>query len=181
MFGRSRLLLPAMLLLPLAVAPAHSTTMVSQSVEQLATRSTAVVRAMTVATRSSWTASRAIETTAGLRVIESLAGSFGRGQEIEVVVPGGEIDGIQMIAIGAPLFTVAEEVVVFVERVTSDRLGVIDLAQGKFEVRRDAAGVERLTRAGLDGVEFVAAAKPVQPSDLATLRTRVSRALRDHR
>jgi hypothetical protein len=131
-----------------------------------------VVRATVLDTRVHRNANRVILTTARLRVTESLAGGVAAGREIEIETPGGALDGLVLTVIGAPRFGAGEDVVVFLEEGSGAPWHVTELAQGKFEVRRDAAGRDLLSRDGLEGVELGLGGLPAR-LDLSQLRQRV--------
>ncbi|MBI1796990.1 MAG: hypothetical protein HYR74_08050 [Candidatus Eisenbacteria bacterium] len=178
-----RPLLPA-LALALAVLPtatAHATTMVPRRVEDLARVSESVVRATTVSTHSAWDAQKRIVTTVRLRALETLAGDIRVGEEFDLQHFGGIVDGTEMTIIGGPHFTPGQEVVVFLIRDAIGRREVADLAQGKLEVIRDAAGRERLTHRDLSGVDWFRGTGPDHVATLDELRARVAGALHGNR
>ena len=163
----------ALLLLP---AGAHATSMVPQTLDDLGSKASAVVRVTTLATRTEWR-NRVIVTIARMRVTESIVGSPLVGQEIEVATLGGVRDGLELRVPGAPHFTVGEDDVLFLDAGTIAAWQVTDLAQGKFEVIRDAAGRELVTRRDLEGVEFTPGALLSRLS-LDNLKQRVRGSLR---
>jgi hypothetical protein len=177
-----RRLVPAALLLMGVLAPAttRATTMVARSVEDLSRASESIVRATTLSTRSAWDAQhRHIVTTVRLRALEKVAGRIEASTEFEVQQSGGIVDGIEEMVIGAPTFAPGEEVVLFLVRdPKKDGLTIAEMAQGKLEVMRDAAGRDHLGQRDLAGVDWVQGTGPNRVSNLATLRARVSAALR---
>ena len=150
-----------------------ATTMVASSLEKLLAGSESVVHATTVATRSEWDAHRRILTVATVRVLEDWHGSAAPGSEIEIASFGGVKDGIAMKVPGAPRFTPGEEVVLFLGRAPNGALGVVDMAQGKFEITRAEDGGSTLNRRDLAEVEWVGG-EAESVLSLSSLHERVS-------
>lgn len=167
-----------LLLLALATGPAGATTMIGLNLDALTTRSVSVVRATTIATRSEWDDERRIVTFVRLRALESLKGTIAAGQEFEVRTLGGRVGELTMSIVGGATYAAGEEVVLFLRRDVRGGLETVDLAQGKFEVGRDAEGRQRLTRNGLAAVDWYQARAPQPIGDLGTLRARVVAAVR---
>ncbi|HTQ48504.1 MAG TPA: hypothetical protein VMI75_37365 [Polyangiaceae bacterium] len=157
----------------LAVPAARATTMIPQSLDQLAAGSWAVVRVTTLETHAAWTANRVIVTTAHARITESLAGPLRAGQEIDVATLGGTVDGTSLIVEDAPHFAAGTDAVLFLEAGSSSPYHVTSLAQGKFDVHRDTAGRESLSRDDLEGAGFALRGLPRGPLSLSDLRQRV--------
>ena len=161
---------------------ARATSMVPQSLDELSTKSDAVVRVTTLATRTEWR-NRVIVTIARMRVAEVLLGSLTPGAEIDVATLGGTRDGVELRVAGVPHFTAGEDDVLFLGAGTGTVADwqVTDLAQGKFEVAHDAAGHEYLTRRDMEGVELsLGAALPARLT-LGNLTQRVRSSLRIER
>ncbi len=152
---------------------ARATTMVASSLEKLVTTSESVVHGTVVATRTEWDAYRRILTVATVRVLEDWHGAATPGSEIEITSFGGEKDGILMKVPGAARFTPGEEVVLFLGRAPGGPLGVVDMAQGKFEVLRDAAGAPERLRRDLEDVEWVGE-PAVSITSIEAMRDRVT-------
>jgi hypothetical protein len=165
------------LLLPLS---ARATSMVPQSLDELSTKSDAVVRVTTLATRTEWR-NRVIVTIARMRVTDALLGTLVAGQEIEVATLGGTLDGVELRVAGVPHFTAGEDDVLFLGTGTFADWQVTDLAQGKFEVAHDASGREFLTRRDLDGVAFAPGGAVPGRLTLGNLTQRVRGSLRIER
>ena len=165
------------LLLPLS---ARASSMVPQSLDELATKSDAVVRVTTLATRTQWH-NRVIVTIARMRVTDVLLGSFAAGQEIEVATLGGTLDGVELRVAGVPHFAAGEDDVLFLGAGTFADWQVTDQAQGKFEVARDSAGREFLTRRDMEGVEVSLGAAVPARLTLGSLTQRVRSSLRFER
>ena len=168
--------LAALLALLTLPGTTRATSMVPQTLDELATKSDAVVRVTTLATRTEWH-NRVIVTIASMRVTDALLGSLAAGQEIEVATLGGVKDGLELHVAGAPRFTAGEDDILFLGAGTLAAWQVTDLAQGKFEVVRDAAGREGLSRRDLEGVEFSLGALPSRLT-LDNLKQRVRSSLR---
>jgi hypothetical protein len=97
-------------------------------------------------TRSRWSDDhKKIFTDVDLRVSESLKG--GGAERLTLTQLGGEMDGIRYSVPGGPLFRRGEEAVVFVWRDARGTPQVNGLAQGKFDIARDAKGVATVQRA----------------------------------
>jgi hypothetical protein len=78
-----------------------------------------------------------------VRVTQSLKGA---SDVITLTQLGGEVGNVRYTVPGCPVFTTGEEALLFVWR---DRRGVAQvngLAQGKFDIRRDDAGVASVQR-----------------------------------
>jgi hypothetical protein len=161
-----------------ATTVASATTMIPLTIEQLTERASAVVRGHTVATHSAWDGHGRIVTHATVQVEQSYAGGATPGASLDVATYGGTVDGTSMLVIGAPSFSVGEEVVLFLAPQGALGNGIAELGQGKFEVQRDAAGQALLTRRALEGVDFVRGAAPEPVLNLSLLEFHVSRAAR---
>lgn len=157
---------------------ARATTMFPLTIEQLTERSEDVVRAHTVAVASAWDGARRIVTRAHVVVDAAYSGHLAPGAAVDVATYGGTVDGISMLVLGAPQFAAGEDVVLFLTPQAGLGTGVAELGQGKFEVVRDGAGLERLTRRSIEGVEFVSGLAPEPVLDLTLLRSHVARAAR---
>lgn len=133
---RTLRLFAALLVLPIAAAPAAATVLVTQDVETLGGASEFVVHARVIDVAGRWNRTRTmIETDVTLDVIEDLRGTTRRHPV--VVVPGGRVDGYRQVIDGAPEFRINEEVVVFLRRDRSGRLAVSGFSLGLSRVTRD--------------------------------------------
>lgn len=135
--------IPSLLVLLAGLAPslAWASTAVDLDVEGLTLRAERVVRARVVGSESRWTAGgRRIVTETRLEVLEVLAGEP-RAAVVQVVQPGGRVDGLVQEVIGAARFSPGEEVVVFLRPTAPDRSArVVGMALGKYRViRREGA------------------------------------------
>jgi hypothetical protein len=96
----------------LSSLPAGATVLVPADLGDLARDAGAIVRGRVSATDARWTADRrGIETRVTIEVEASLKGSLGR--TVQFIVPGGALGRYRSIFVGAPQFTVAERVLVF--------------------------------------------------------------------
>lgn len=159
---------------------ARASSMVLQSLDELSTKSDAVVRVTTLSTHAEWH-QRVIVTIAHMRITDALLGSLVPGQEIDVATLGGTLDGLELRVPGAPHFATGEEDVLFLGTGTLADWQVTDLAQGKFEVVRDQAGRESLTRRDLEGEDLSFGGVAPARFTLTTLKQRVRGALRIER
>lgn len=137
-------------LLPAAV---EATVAIRLSPRELAERSSLAGEGEVVSARSEWTPDgKRIVSRVRLRVEEAWKGEPG---EVELVVPGGSVDGLGQIVQGMPVFREGERVVVFAEgpeRAAPHR--VVGLAQGKFSVV-EVPDEGRLLVPRLEGLQLV--------------------------
>ncbi len=126
----------------LCSAALPSATLARLSLADMATESTAIVRAKVLDSYTS-TSGSAIFTHYRLQVSERLKGSSGN----EVVVRGGVAGGIQQLVPGAPKFSKGDEYVFFLWAGPDGHSQVIGLTQGMFAVSPGAAADPTLTRA----------------------------------
>jgi hypothetical protein len=91
-----------------------------------------------------WNAARTrIVTDVRVRVKEALKGG---GDAITLTQLGGEVDGVRYTVPGCPVFTPGEEALLFVWRDARGVAQVNGLAQGKFDIRREADGSATVQR-----------------------------------
>ncbi|HVI75774.1 MAG TPA: hypothetical protein VM683_12385 [Anaeromyxobacteraceae bacterium] len=126
---------------------------VPASVEELALASSAVVRGRVARTEARWSQDHLrIETLAEVEVASAWRGAA--PARLEVVLPGGAVDGLAQRVVGAPRLAAGEEVVLFLWRGgDAAHYRVAGLAQGKFTVAGVAA------RPDLSGTTFVPRAR----------------------
>lgn len=148
-----RLLLLVLTVAVLAI-PAQASTVIAESIEEMAVASPLVVHARVVAAQSGWDAAhRRLWTWTELEVREPIKGA-GVGTTILVKQPGGEADGIGQAVAGAARFVVGEELVAFLEPSDEPRIfQVRGLSAGK--VRLERRGSEQVAHRSLDGLAFV--------------------------
>ena len=111
----TRFLFCALLLLTgmvLGPADAGQAAVIPLEIEDLARGATWVLRGNVVEARSSWTEDDTmIYTRYRVRVTDAIVGEL--PQEIEIKVPGGQIDGIRITNGEAPVYTEGEDIVAF--------------------------------------------------------------------
>ena len=153
------------------------------SIEELAVRSRAVVRATVRQHQSAWdTKQRRIYTLTEVTVTEVLAGEA--PDTLLIRTMGGVVDGVGMKVNGTPRLVAEQDVVLFLRDDPMGRQGlrVVGLSQGLYRLEKDAAG-RLLAVSGVEGVAFLrpgeGAVRPVTPATdklrvpLTTLRDRV--------
>src|SRR5580704_11820147 len=126
----------SMLLAGLAIlASAGATTLQKLSLDDMIQQSTGIVRAKVTGSRSALRGQN-IYTYYRLHVLETAraleAAKVNPGQDIEVAVPGGSVNGVRQVAIGAPELNAGAEYVVFLWTGKSGLTQIIGLSQGLF-------------------------------------------------
>ena len=71
-----------------------------------------------------------------LRVDEAIRGSFAAGDVVEIVEPGGTVDGVTLVIPGAPRFAPGEKVLLFLDQREDGRWTSRNFALGKFTFTR---------------------------------------------
>ncbi len=128
-----------------APAPAAASTIRALSPDALAAGADRVVEATVIARASAWNASRTgLETRAVLAIEASLKGAA--AATLEIVVPGGELDGARHVVFGAPSVELGETARWFLRDRGDGRLAVYGWAQGKWPARVEG-GVRRFAPA----------------------------------
>lgn len=129
------------------------------SPEDLTRQSDAVVIGKVASVRSEWTGGRSrIQTKVTLAVEEVLKGEKGKAT-LDLVTPGGEVDGIGEYYSHTAQFKQDEDVVVFVRKDREGRYRVAAGDQGKMVIREDRGTGKRMVSEGA-------------PLDLLTTRVR---------
>ena len=131
---------------------AHATVLVQLSTRQLAEQAEIVARGKVLSQRVVSEAGR-LWTESTVRVEQRLKGTARRGQSLILRQPGGELGRLGMRVAGVARFRVGEEVLVFAQRAGAVHIP-LGMCQGKFEIRRDRSGLERVHR-DLSGAGFV--------------------------
>ena len=179
----TRHLVSAALLLAASGLPAFATTMRHLDTRSLVVGSSEIVVGTVESTRAHWSADhKKIFTDVDIAVSESLKG--GGAPRITLSQLGGELDGIRYSVQGGPLFRAGEEAVVFVWRDARGTAQVNGLAQGKFDITRDAKGVATVQR-GVPGfavqdvrhLNSVQAGRPAPRLTLDDLKGEIRRVL----
>ncbi len=133
--------LPLVAVLALWLAPLPAATLAKLSLGDMATKSTAIVRAKVLDSYTTMTGS-VVFTHYKLQVSERW-----KGQAVsEVAVRGGIAKGVQQLVPGAPRFNKGDEYVFFLWAGTDGVNQVIGLTQGMFAVAADGSANPTVTR-----------------------------------
>jgi hypothetical protein len=172
-------LVPMALLLSviaLFVPQAGATTLEQLTLDEMALKSTAIVRARVTGSRAG-TRSGNIYTYFRLEVLDNWKGHA----VTEVAVPGGEADGIRQTAAGAPELKPGQEYVLFLWTSRSGLTQVMGLSQGLFRLSGEGSGEAVAQRAATSELMLNPSGLPVEDRavnmPLHELRTRVRQAL----
>ena len=173
-------LLPLALLIPL---PALATSLVHLDTRALTLDSHEIVIGEVESVRSYWNESRTrILTDVNVRVTRALKGSG--GERLTLTQLGGVVDNARYNVPGCPVFEPGEEALLFVWRDPAGRAQVNGLAQGKFDIRRDANGKRTVQRAipgfgvrDLKTLRAVPAGQPLPQLELDDLVREITRTL----
>jgi hypothetical protein len=128
----------------MGASTATATTVLKLSMKDLARKSDAVVLARVEDEVARYDTDKEIYTYITLRVLDPVKNSR-KDDQITIRQLGGVVDHIASIVPGMPTFQKGEEVVVFLTQ--KDRAGypwVMGLQQGKYSVRTDANGAQRV-------------------------------------
>lgn len=183
MNAAARLVIGTSLLGALCAPNARATQVVHLDTRALTLGSSDIVIGQVEAVTPRWNATRTkIITDVSLRVSRSL-----KGERERMVLShlGGTIGNVRTTVPGCPAFTVGEEALLFVWRDARGRAQVNGLAQGKFEIRRDAATGERVVQRAAPGLavrdarrlSLARPGEPVPPLPLTDLVREIERAL----
>jgi hypothetical protein len=150
-------LLTIVVMLSLATS-VTATQVIFQSLAELGTNSTAVIKGKVAGVRSYWNDSHTkIFTETTITIDETFKGQL--GGVVSVVQLGGMVDNIRVTAHGALQWRFDEEVVLFLEPGVDQTYQVAGFSQGKFQIDRDPqTGAVYVTRPSLSGVEIIGAA-----------------------
>lgn len=134
---------PLLLALLLLAAQARAATLIHMTLEEMAERSSAILRGRCVRVYSQWNPQHTdIYTHSVFRVERYYRGLL--GMELEIVEPGGAVDGWESVYPGIPRFAVGEEAVLFLWTGRSGRHQVIGYGQGVFRLTTDGKTVQSL-------------------------------------
>lgn len=133
--------------------PAEAGDLVFVKVEDLAAKSTHVVRGNVTDVTAAFTQDKsAIVTHVAFDVTETLRGTPLSGS-IHVTQLGGEVDGQAMSYGGRPVFVTGEELVLFLLQRSPENWIVVGLQQGKMEVQTHPETGEKVAVRSLVGVD----------------------------
>lgn len=184
--ARRRLSLCVFLLMLFAL-PVNATQMVALDLATLANDSRDIVVGRVLEQRAHWNAQHTrIVTDVVVAVDEALKGGDDGNGTLTLTQLGGVVDGARYSVPGVPTFQRGEEVLLFVWRDARGRAQVNGLAQGKFEIRTDAATGEKLVQREFPGLAVkdlttLAAADGSRPAPrfrLSELKANIAQALR---
>jgi hypothetical protein len=137
-----RRLLP-ILLLALVSVPSWGATLEKLTLDEMIRQSTAIVRGKVVGSSVSQRGPL-IYTHWRIRVAERWKGE--PAAEVEVVTPGGAINGLRQVFSGAPELAEGTEYVLFLWTGKSGLTHLVGLSQGLFDLKLDGAGNPILSR-----------------------------------
>jgi len=109
------------------------------SLDEMAARSTAIVRARAISNSTDYLGST-IYTKTRFEVLERYKGP--EGSQVEVTEPGGTVGLTRQTYSGVPRFNPGQEMVLFLWTGPSGRTQVIGLSQGVFEVSRSSSSAD---------------------------------------
>ncbi|MGH9314304.1 MAG: hypothetical protein ACRD1S_14040 [Vicinamibacterales bacterium] len=117
-------------------ATAGATVLIPADLSALTAESTAIVHGRVVDVRAEWLAGRrAIETYVTVAAATYLKGDL--GETVTLRVPGGRMGAYRSRVVGAPIFNVGDEVVLFLGSRGPSVPYVLGLSQGVYRVRTD--------------------------------------------
>lgn len=118
-------------------------TLERMSLEEMTSKSTAIVRAKAISSSTEMVGS-IVYTRTRFQVLERWKGP--EGGAVDVFEPGGRVGGLIQNYSGVPRFTPGQEVVLFLWTGPSGRTQIIGLSQGVMQVERSAAGEAEVSR-----------------------------------
>jgi hypothetical protein len=163
-----------------ALACARATTLQQLSLDDMIQQSTGIVRAQ-VTGSSTGLRGQNIYTYYHLQILESAkSGSHGI-REVDVAVPGGTVNGMRQVAVGAPELTPGAQYVVFLWTSRSGLTQIIGLSQGLFLAIPDGSGKISLARPAATDLMLDKNGKAVESQALGLdwndLRARIQKGL----
>jgi hypothetical protein len=168
------------LLVAACLMPVQCATLERLSLDQMITKSTTIVRGKVTASWAALTGS-IIYTHYTVQVSESFKGNA--KSSVEIMVPGGTVNGVQQSFSGSPLLNRGDEFVFFLWTSNSGITWITGLTQGLFALPADAATADRTaTRAAsrelmLDPATARAVKDNALSMRLSDLRARISSTL----
>lgn len=163
------ILLAALLTL---LTPGHASTVEHLNVEQMTQRADHIYQATVLQEpdRHAGTTAPATRVRLALRRVLKAEAGFPLADTIDVLLPGGVLDGAKQQISGMPVFTQGEEVVLFLSAPdAAGRRWPIGLSQAKFDVLRQAGRPAKVERS-FHGMRRVSttAQRPAGPGDPVT-------------
>lgn len=133
-------------------APSWATTMRHLDTRALSLGSSDIVIGHIESVRPRWSADhRRIFSDVDVTISRTLKG--GAAERITLTQLGGEIDGVKYAIPGGPLFRPGSDALLFVWRDSNGRPQVNALAQGKFDIEKDAATGKLMVQRNAPGFE----------------------------
>jgi len=159
------------------LAPLGATTLQKLSMDDMIQKSTLIVRAKVVSSRSAFLG-RDILTYYQLQVLEGWKSAV---TQTEVAIPGGAVGGLRQMAAGSPTLKIGDEYVIFLWTSRTGLTQIIGLSQGLFSVKLNAAGATVLIRPASSDTMLDATGKVVTDQAvtilLSDLRAQIQKAL----
>lgn len=155
--------------------PAWATTLEKLSVDDMVTKSTAIVRGRSLGSATTQRGS-VIYTVYRLQVTEVLKGSV--PATTEVYVPGGILGGFRQSFAGSPTLTANTDYVIFLWTSPSGVTQVIGLGQGVFEVKLASNGETVLSRGPLEADMVDGTGRSVEDQGLKLTLSRLTQRVR---
>lgn len=147
-----------------------ATTLERLSLDEMIQKSTAIVRG-SVGSMSARQRGSVIYQEVQIRVLERLKGAG--GATVDVLVPGGTLNGVRQTFSGVPQLSQSSEYVFFLWTGPRGSTQIIGLAQGVFQLKLDSKGTAQVQRAAI--TEGVGTSIEAITMSLDALRTRVQR------
>jgi len=130
-----------------------ATTYVVPDDRELVAKADVIATGFMVSSRARKGSRGRIETVYRVQVGDVLKGSLA-ASGIDVVEPGGQIDGKGVLVFGAPVFVKGHRALLFLTRTASGQWTILDLALGLFNTVVDRKGRSILVRGAGEGEEF---------------------------
>jgi hypothetical protein len=128
--------------------PTFAATFVVPDDRDLPKRADAIVVGTAIDSYAQWSADGGVETLTVFSISEVIKGDV--SPTINIVEPGGSIDGVTVVIAGVPQFASGEKALLFLRKTGTGRWAVADLAVGKFTAVTD--GSDRLLQRDADGI-----------------------------
>jgi hypothetical protein len=163
-----------------ALVCARATTLEQLSLDDMIQQSSGIVRAQ-VTGSSSGLRGQNIYTYYHMQILETAKPGSHGVREVDVAVPGGTVNGMRQVAVGAPELTTGSQYVVFLWTSRSGLTQIIGLSQGLFLAVPDGSGRISLTRPAATDLMLDQNGKAVEAQALglkwSDLRARIQKGL----